>query len=323
MLNILSFRKEKGYMCNECPYVYMHQNKSIETVDIIMLAYNHDEFIEEAIKSVLMQQTQYSYKIKIGEDCSKDSTRQIILNYYNQYPDKIELFLWKENVGVNRNSAELLKNCKGKYIACLEGDDYWTDPFKLEKQVSFLEEHEEYIGTAHNVRCVDKNGKLLHCDFSLYPIYEEHIYGMDQANKFEMISQTASLLYRNIWINFEKKDIEAFCHCKGNGDLKLSILLGLSGDIYCFRDIMADHRRIFQGKSWTANTYNKNLLMFRYRAYKDIKKYMKKHIKSSLNTQNVLQNLFEESYMRLLCKFSKENLYIYLQLLKEKLMGEY
>lgn len=323
ILRILNFSRI-GICHLKAGLIYVGLNRGIsemESVDIIMLAYNHAEFIEDAIKSVLMQQTQYSYKIKIGEDCSSDSTRQIVMDYYRQYPDKIELYLWKENVGTNKNCSELLKSCKGKYVAFLEGDDYWTDPYKLEKQISYLEKHEEYIGTAHNVRCVDKNGELLHCDFGLYPVFEEHIYGMEQAKRFEMVAQTASLIYRNIWKSWEKEDIDVFCQCGGNIDLKSSILLGLSGNIYYFRDIMADHRRIFQGDSWTAKIYKKNMLWFEYASYCAIQEYIKSNADILLNTENKFQVLLEESGIRLLCKFNIENLKIYWKFLKRKMMG--
>lgn len=190
--------------------IHMCKNSSVPMLDIVMPTYNHGECIEEAIKSVLMQKTKYSYKLKIGEDCSTDSTRKIIMDYYKMHPDKIELFLWKENVGVEKNVVKILSKCRGEYIITLEGDDYWTDPYKLEKQISFLEKHKEYIGTSHNVRCVDKNGNLLHRDFGCYPIVEEHIFGKLNAEKFEMVGQTTSVLHRNIWRDCSKKGAAKF-----------------------------------------------------------------------------------------------------------------
>lgn len=312
--------KEKLKMSGNFPYVHLCQNSEMPWLEILMPAYNHAAFIEKAIKSILMQQTEYSYKIKIGEDCSTDTTRKIIMEYYEKYPDKIELYLWKKNVGPNKNFIELVKSCEGKYIAVLEGDDYWTDPLKLEKQISFLEKHEKYIGTAHNVRCVNVDGELLHRDFGLYPICEEHIYGKEQAIKLVMAAQTASLLYHNIWKCWEKEDVENFLGEDGNGDLKINIILGLLGDIYYFKDIMADHIRNFQGDSWTAKSYNRNMLWFLYLSYCVIQKYVKKYTNTSLGMKKIFDELFEESIIRLLSNHSKDNLNVYLRFLKKKII---
>ena len=115
-----------------------------------MLAYNHGEFISEAIESVLMQQTSYSYKIIIAEDCSTDNTRNIILEYQAKYADRFKVILQEVNVGAQKNNIVLLSNLEGKYVAALEGDDYWTDPFKLQKQINFLEKNSDVIVCGSN-----------------------------------------------------------------------------------------------------------------------------------------------------------------------------
>lgn len=315
MKMLIHWRGVRIKMAENLAYVHMHENQIAPMIDIIMLVYNHAEFVGEAINSILMQQTRYSYRIKIGEDCSTDSSRQIIMDFYKRYPDKIELYLWKKNVGGNKNAIELIKGCKGKYIAFLEGDDYWTDSLKLEKQVSFLEKHKNYIGAVHNVRCVDRNGQLLHRDFGLYPIYEEHIYGKEQAKRLEIAAQTASLLFRNIFKDWARKNLEEFFMGIGNGDVKVNVLLGLKGDVYYFKDIMADHRRIFEGDSWTAKNYDKNMLWFCYQAKLFLQSYMKKSAEIIVDTKAML----EESQIRLLCKPNKENLYTYWKFLRKKL----
>ena len=116
-------------------------------VSIAMLAYNHEKYIVDAIESVLMQRTSYTYKIIIAEDFSTDNTRKIVLDYQKKYPKKIKLILQDKNVGANQNNVDLLTNLEGIYIAALEGDDYWTDPLKLQKQIDFLENNPEYKNT--------------------------------------------------------------------------------------------------------------------------------------------------------------------------------
>lgn len=301
---------------------YMCQSVDMPTVDILMLAYNHQEYIEQAIISVLMQCTKYTYRLIIGEDCSTDSTRKIVMDYYRKYPDKIQLLLWKNNVGMGRNALELIKQSKGKYVAYLEGDDYWTDPLKLEKQIKFLETHPEFIGTVHNVRCVDEKGDLLHCDFSLYPIREEHIYGRKQASNFLLAGQTASLVHRNIWKNQKKEELLSFIKYGGNGDVKMNVLLGLSGKIYYFRDIMASHRRVFKGDSWTAKINNKNMLWLRYKNYYGVQQYIKVCTKECLKINDILYSLFTQSCEKILYKINKENIKVCSKLLREIIIAK-
>ena len=97
-------------------------------VSVFMMTYNHEKYISEAIEGVLMQNTNFDFDIVIGEDCSTDNTRQIILDYQRKYPGKFKLLLHKENIGAMANQMAVLQACSGKYIAMCEGDDYWIDP---------------------------------------------------------------------------------------------------------------------------------------------------------------------------------------------------
>jgi glycosyltransferase involved in cell wall biosynthesis len=126
-------------------------------VSIAMLTYNHSNYIVNAIEGILMQQTDYTYKIIIAEDCSTDNTREIIIKYQNKYPDKFKLILQDKNVGPQINNYNLLTNLEGKYIAALEGDDYWIDPLKLQKQLDFLENNPDYGIVFTDYILIDKN----------------------------------------------------------------------------------------------------------------------------------------------------------------------
>lgn len=123
-------------------------------VSVCMITYNHEPYIAQAIESVAQQKTNFPFELIIGEDCSTDHTREICNKYQEKYPQLIRLHLHEQNVGVMRNFNTSLNACNGKYVALLEGDDYWTDPHKLQKQVDFLEEHPEYIGCAHRVTVI-------------------------------------------------------------------------------------------------------------------------------------------------------------------------
>ena len=117
-------------------------------VSIHCLAYNHKDYIAQAIESFLMQQTNFRYEIVIGEDCSTDGTREIVFDYAKEYPDLIRVITSDKNVGMNENALRTSMAAKGKYLAICEGDDYWIDPLKLQKQVDFLEVNPDY-GMVH------------------------------------------------------------------------------------------------------------------------------------------------------------------------------
>lgn len=135
---------------------YPHKVHNKPMVSVCVQAYQHAPFITECLDSILMQKTDFDYEILLGEDASTDGTREICIEYAKKYPDKIKLFLHhrENNIVINGsptgrlNFLHNLLSAQGKYIALCEGDDYWTDPLKLQKQVDFLEEHEEY-GVVH------------------------------------------------------------------------------------------------------------------------------------------------------------------------------
>lgn len=113
-------------------------------VSIFCMVYNHEHYLEKTIEGFLMQKSNFSTVIVIGEDYSKDNSRKIILDYATKYPGKFKLILQEKNVGAVQNQMDVLDACKGPFIAICEGDDYWTDPLKLQKQVDFLESNPEF-----------------------------------------------------------------------------------------------------------------------------------------------------------------------------------
>ena len=114
------------------------------TVSVAMTAYNRDQFIAQAIDSVLMQETAFVVELVIGEDCSTDGTRRVVQAYAGKYPNVIRALLPEKNLGMARNYEAVWQACRGKYIAWLEGDDYWRTPQKLQKQVALMEANPHY-----------------------------------------------------------------------------------------------------------------------------------------------------------------------------------
>lgn len=118
-------------------------------LSIVTITYNHEPFIAKTIEGVLMQQVNFPIELIIAEDCSTDGTRAICQRYAEQYPELIRLITSEFNVGAVVNERRAMLTARGKYIAFCEGDDYWTDPLKLQRQVDFLEAHPDYSVTFH------------------------------------------------------------------------------------------------------------------------------------------------------------------------------
>lgn len=141
-------------------------------VSICIITYNQDKFIERAIDSALMQRCNFSCEIIISDDCSTDNTASIIARYAAQYPDRIKAYYADKNIGMLRNWEKALKLCTGRYIALLEGDDFWNDPLKLQKQYDILEAKKDCVISFTNAtihyesgengypRYVDKTGEF-------------------------------------------------------------------------------------------------------------------------------------------------------------------
>lgn len=134
-------------------------NSKTPLVSIAVLSYNHEKFIEQAIASFLMQNTTFDFEIVIGDDASKDRTPQLLGSYQERHPDIFKIRYHDSNIGMIRNFIETLNNCRGKYIAFCEGDDYWIDPNKLQTQVDYLERHTAVGICFHDAKIFDENSQ--------------------------------------------------------------------------------------------------------------------------------------------------------------------
>lgn len=128
-------------------------------VDVLTASYNHENYIRDAIESVLKQKVNFKIRYIIGDDYSTDRTRDIIKEYQKKHPDLIFPIFQNKNLGAEENSKIIFNNVEAKYIALLDGDDYWKDSLKLQKQVDKLESDESYMITGHSVETIDEEGK--------------------------------------------------------------------------------------------------------------------------------------------------------------------
>lgn len=206
-------------------------------VAIWMVTYNHEKFIEQAIESVMSQETNFDFKLFIGEDCSTDNTCKICEKLNQKYPEKIELHLHEKNVGANKNALQIYKQCfesGAKYVAMLEGDDYWTDPHKLQKQVDFLEANPDYVLSFHKVKILKPDGSLVPDFITKVP---EHYENQEALARLGNYIHTPSVLFRNVIEELPKEFL-----LSPIGDYFLYMLLAEHGKLKYLEDEMAVYR---------------------------------------------------------------------------------
>ncbi|HOU98269.1 MAG TPA: glycosyltransferase [Bacteroidales bacterium] len=210
-----------------------------QLVSVTMITYNHDKYISDAIEGILLQKTTFPVELIIGEDCSTDNTRSICIEYQQKYPERIRLFLSDRNLGMLPNFVNTLNACKGKYTCICEGDDYWTDPYKLQTQVDFLEANPEYIACCHNVMVKNEIENNL---YQMWPWEYDRDFTVEDIAEGNKIS-TLSIVFRNKKEIIEK--LSAFIDKHPDtpvGDYVLNLFLAQKGKIRYFHNIMGIYR---------------------------------------------------------------------------------
>ena len=223
-------------------------------VSVICITYGHEDYIAQALDSFLMQKTDFPFQILVGEDKGPDRTAEIVLSYAEKYPDKIIPFIREENMGAQRNLIDLCSRAGTEYLAFCEGDDYWTDEYKLQKQFDLMEEHPEYRACVHateidyehgwslqNEYKADKDGRIIlpysKGSFSEEDVVDGHIKMDRYLNSTPF--HTSSYFYR--W-NYDLKIPEWYYkHFAGDH----SMMMMQVGDGLCgvLPDVMSVYRR--------------------------------------------------------------------------------
>ncbi|MCF8387423.1 MAG: glycosyltransferase, partial [Bacteroidales bacterium] len=239
---------------------YKNKIKKGAVVSVCVQTYNHVNFIKENLEGILMQKTNFPIEILLGEDESNDGTREICMEYAGKYSEKIRLFLHSRvnNIEINGqptgrfNLLYNLSKAQGKYVAFCEGDDYWTDPYKLQKQVHFMEANEDFAICHHNMQVIyeEKNK-------------ERHLSNPPDGNEVTTIEDlaygnyifTASCVFRNNLFG-EFPDWYAECPI---GDYPLHMLNAQFGRIRYIPEVMGGYR-VHKGGVWESkdSIYRKN-----------------------------------------------------------------
>lgn len=233
-------------------------------LSVFIVTYNHERYIAQTLDSVLMQEVDFDYEIIVGEDCSTDNTRNILLEYQKKYPHKFKLLLHDKNQGACENFIQSFKACNGDYMAYLEGDDFWTSPHKLQKQVDFLDAHPECAISFHNSEEFYDDGKppWLYCSKDQKEITKL----ADLIAKCNFIPSCSALFRNRLFANFP----DWYCTL-GMGDWTLHLLNAQYGDIGYINEVMGKHRH-HAGGTWSLRSQARNILEV-ITAYETINKY--------------------------------------------------
>ncbi len=249
-------------------------------VSVRVSTYMHSKYIKECLDGILMQKTSFAFEILIGEDQSSDGTREICIEYAKKYPNQIRLILHKRENNIHINGRPTAKFqgiytsylCRGKYYAVVEGDDYWTDPKKLQKQVMYLENHPDCSFTCHDVEIVYEDVPEV---FPFQTVWTKNeIYFPDVFNHHFV--SFLSIIYRRSMLSnppawFSKAVV---------GDIPLVLVLAHQGYGYYFTEKMGVKRKNPGGVTQDPLRQKTDMAPLFYFIYKNIHNYTEGKYKS-------------------------------------------
>lgn len=216
-------------------------------VSIVVTAYNHASYIEECLRSILMQKVSFAYEVLVGEDCSPDGTADVLRRLRPEFPDTFQFFLRERNLGAVKNGEDLYARARGKYLIGLEGDDFWTYDGRLQAQVDFLESRPEY--SAVYTRCTvvgedsNPNGEEYpQCPFDEYS-FNEYFYS-------RLPGQTGTCLCRREQY-FASRDEFMALKTFGSypGDRRNAFLYLCDGKVRCIQESWSAYRHVVKKTS--------------------------------------------------------------------------
>ena len=232
-----------------------------ELISVVVCTYNQEDTIARTLESVLMQQCHVPFEIVLGEDCSTDGTLAICKRYADEHPDVIRLKTNKQNKGLIDNYFDCLLAARGRYIADCAGDDFWTDPLKLEKEVSILEAHPDVTLVHTNWLCYDERKATT---FPPYPADNKHTRAFADGRELieDILTQTkrpvihlcTSLYRRDVFMQAYLEDEDMFRNKDfGCEDIQISFFMAKEGRIAFIPDTTLNYS---VGHTTVSNTKN-------------------------------------------------------------------
>jgi glycosyltransferase involved in cell wall biosynthesis len=292
----------------------MENNKPL--VSICCITYNHEGFIRDALEGFIAQKTVFPFEIIIHDDASTDRTPEIINEYTTRYPDLIYPLLQKENQ-YSKNNGSLLVNfvmpkVRGKYIAICEGDDYWTDPYKLQKQTHFLETNPEYAvcvgGYTQLVQSSQEMIDIIKCSNNKDLLHDGFTFSLIEMRN-DWITKTLTALIRKDIL--EKIDFSVYKHTR---DIHIFYHIVKTHKAYYFSEIFGVYR-IHEGgiNSMKKGEINSNAA---YNCYKELFEHNKDEFTRIMNRDNTLALFNYNIYHRYSGNTCKRNMQLFFEAVK-------
>lgn len=198
--------------------------KTEPLLSVVLITYNHSRYIGQALDNILAQQVDFPFEVVVADDCSTDDTPEIIAGYQQQYPDVVRVLPNTVNLGVTRNVERGILGARGRYIALIEGDDYWVDARKLQRQVDFMEAHPDYSMCFHNALVVYEDN----------PDRESHLMNTSEKEEYTLHDITTGWFIPTASLVFRRQSLPAlpaWFHESEVGDLPLVALLAVQGRV--------------------------------------------------------------------------------------------
>lgn len=235
--------------------------KNIPKLSIICTAYNHERYIKYALNSIIMQKVNFDYEVLIGEDCSTDTTRDILKDYEKKYPNRFQIIYREYNLGPEKNFQDLYERAKGEYLIVLEADDFWISKDKLQIEYDYLEAHPECLAVAHKCIMIGDNNELLYLK---YPECTRDYYTLSDFNNELMPGQTTTIMFRNYYL-YDIGINTSLCTKEkykiGPGDKRKAFMFAAQGKVACLDKYLSAYRYVIKGgSSYTANLNKRNII---------------------------------------------------------------
>lgn len=287
-----------------------------------MLAYNHEKYIAQAIESIVCQKTEYKFELLIADDYSTDGTRDIIRHYQKLYPDIIRVIFHKKNMGGTKNAYSVNLHSRGKYLAGCEGDDFWCDDCRIQKDIDFLESHPEYVGVAHKNRVVDEDGRELSLEeigeqFAWWK-FDKSVYTLKDFEQWKMPAQTSALTIRNIYIN---ADYDFSIMYKGSryvSDRTAFLLIAMEGNVYCDSEKASCYRYRISGEAgnYMAEYYKQNLRVYNFLLTRRLEYWAKTERGINLDLSYAQKDMLAGAVVTCMRSPTKRNLLVLLDIIR-------
>ena len=225
-------------------------------ISIVVTTYNHERYIERCLRGIAMQQCSYPFEVLIGEDCSPDGTREVLKRLEAELPDNFHFFYREHNMGAmgDNNSNDLVARARGKYLACCEGDDFWTYEHKLQRQVDFLEQNPDYVACFHHCTVVGADDQP---NGEHYPDCPQEDYSFREFFYITMPGQLATFLCRREpYLAAKERYLALQRYDNYASDRRNAFILLVEGKIRCFQEEWSAYRHITSGGTSHSATFS-------------------------------------------------------------------